>query len=135
MKKEFSAHPLIIFTFIKPFLFVLVFPFIKALIQYFLDKQITNVLGIELSIFVVLTVIAFLRYRAYKIYCDEDTVTVKTGFIFRRTAEIKNSNLSSVQVTQNPIEAIFSAVTVSINTEAGSVNRSDFKLKMYKRDY
>ena len=135
MKKVFKAHPLIIFTFMKPFLFVLVFPFIKALIQYFLDKQITDVLSIELSIFVILTVTAFFRYRAYEIYCDEDIITVKTGFIFRRTAEIKIENLSSVQVTQNPIEAVFSAVTVCINTEAGSANRSDFKLKMYKRDY
>ena len=135
MKKTFKAHPLMIFTFIKPFLFVLVFPFIKALIQYFLDKQITNVLGIELTIFVILTVVAVLRYRAYRINCHEDSITVKTGFIFRRTARIKKSNLSSVQVTQNPIEAVFSAVTVSINTEAGSANRSDFKLKMRKKDY
>ena len=126
MKKIFKAHPLMIFTFMKPFLFVLVFPFIKALIQYFLDKRITDVLSIELTIFVILSVIAFFRYRAYKIYCDEENITVKTGFIFRKTAVIKISNLSSVQVTQNPIEAIFSAVTVCINTEAGTTNRSDF---------
>lgn len=135
MKKVFKAHPLIIFTFMKPFLFVLVFPFIKALIQYFLDKHITDVLSIELTIFVILSAIAFLRYRAYTICRDEENVTVKTGFIFRRTAVIKISNLSSVQITQNPIEAIFSAVTVCINTEAGTTNHSDFKLKMWKKDY
>lgn len=134
MKKEFRAHPLMILTFIKPFLFVLILPFIKALLQYLMDRQINDVLGFELLIFVILTIIAFLRYRAYRIYCDNESVTVKTGFILKKMAEIKISNLSSVKATQNPLDAVFDAVTFSINTEAGSTNRADFKMKMRVKD-
>ncbi len=134
MKKEYRAHPIMILTLIKPFLFILVLPFIKAVLQYFIDKQITDVLGLELIIFVILSVIAFLRYRSYKICISEDTITVNLGFIFRQTAEIKLSKLSSVRATQNPLDMLCRAVTVSINTEAGSVNRSDFKIKMWAKD-
>lgn len=134
MKKEYRAHPIMMLTLIKPFLFILVIPFIKAVLQYFIDRQITDVLGIELIIFVVLTVIAFFRYKSYRISIENDTVTVKLGFIFTQTAEIKLSKLSSVRATQNPLDMLCRAVTVSINTEAGSVNRSDFKIKMRLRD-
>lgn len=130
MKKEFRAHPLMIFTFIKPFLFVLILPLIKACIQYFVDKQITDILGIELLLFSILTVIAFFRYRAYRVYCEDGIITVKTGFLFIKTAEIRTDKLSSVQTTQNPIDAIFKAVTLCINTEAGVQNKSDFKFKI-----
>ena len=134
MKKEYRAHPIMMLSLIRPFLFILIFPFIKAVLQYFIDKEITDVLGLELIIFIILTVIAFLRYRAYRIYIDNETVTVKLGFIFKKSAEIKLSKLSSVRATQNPFDFLCRAVTLSINTEAGSVNRSDFKFKMWLRD-
>lgn len=134
MKKEFRAHPLMIFTFIKPFLFVLVLPLIKACIQYLVDKQITDILGMELLIFSILTVIAFLRCKAYRVYCEEGLITVKTGFLFVKTAEIRIDKLSSVQAVQNPIDTLFRVVTLSINTEAGVQNRSDFKFKIGLKD-
>lgn len=134
MKKEFKAHPLMILTLIKPFLFVLVFPFIKALLQYFADRKITDVLSLELTVFVIITVIAFLRFKTYRISCDGETVTIKLGLIFSKKADIDISKLSSVQTVQNPLDAIFRAVTFNINTEAGSANRADYKFKLSVKD-
>lgn len=135
MKKEFRAHPLMIFNLMKPFLFVLVLPFIKAVLQYFISREIDSVLGLEISIFTVLVLISYFRYRAYKISYEKEVLTIKRGFIFSQTAKIKVSNISSVSATRNPLDMIFGAVMVSINTEAGKVNRSDFKLKMSYKLY
>ena len=55
MKKGYNAHPIMMLSLIKPFLFILIFPLIKAVLQYFIDKQITDVLELELAIFFVLT--------------------------------------------------------------------------------
>lgn len=134
MKKEYRAHPIMMLSLIKPFLFILIFPFIKAVLQYFIDKQITDVLEFELIIFVCLSLIAFFRYRSYRICVDGDTITVNLGFIFKKKAEIRLSKLSSLQASRNPLDLLMRSVTLSINTEAGSVNQSDFKVKMWFKD-
>ncbi len=134
MKKEYRAHPIMMLSLIRPFLFILILPFLKAVLQYFIDKQITDVLEFELIIFLGLVIIAFFRYRAYRICIEGDTVTVKLGFIFKRNAEIKLSKLSSLQASRNPLDFLVRSVTLSINTEAGTINKSDFKVKMWFKD-
>ena len=76
MKKEFRAHPLMIFNLMKPFLFVLVLPFIKAVLQYFISREIDSVLGLEISIFTVLALISYFRYLAYKISYENEVLTI-----------------------------------------------------------
>ena len=44
MKKEFHAHPLMLVSLIKPFLFVLVLPVLKGVIQYIIKRRVTGVL-------------------------------------------------------------------------------------------
>ena len=56
MKKEYRAHPIMMLSLIKPFLFILILPFIKAILQYFIDKQITDVLEFGMMIFVGLSI-------------------------------------------------------------------------------
>lgn len=49
MKKEFRAHPLMLVSLIKPFLFVLVLPVLKGVIQYIIKRRVTGVLTLELN--------------------------------------------------------------------------------------
>ena len=46
MKKVYRAHPLMILRFIKPFLFILILPVVKAVLQYLIDGKIEDVLGL-----------------------------------------------------------------------------------------
>ncbi len=134
MNKEFKAHPLMMLTLIKPFLFVLVLPFLKALLKYFFEDHFANILIVELRILFFLIIISFIRYKSYKILVSDDTITVKRGVVFRQSAEIKLSKLSSVQVRRNLLDMLCGSVMISINTEAGAVNSSDFKMKMSLND-
>ena len=134
MKKVYKAHPLMILTRMKPFLFVLVLPFVRGLLQYVTDREITGILGIELFLFAVIFLFCYLSWRSFSLTVNEDTIKIRSGFIFVKRAEIKISVLSSVQSERNVLDWALRSVTYSINTEAGSRNRSDFRFKLWVKD-
>lgn len=134
MKREFRAHPIMIVNLIKPFLFVLVFPLLKGVVQYFTKGEITGVLTLELIAFAVITLFAALRCSSFRLICGESTVTIKIGIILRCKSVISISKLSSVQTVQNPADAVFRAVTYRINTEAGPKGSADFEFKLSLKD-
>ncbi len=132
MKRTFKAHPLMILKFVKPFLFVLLLPVIKGVLQYLTNKTVDGVLGLEIFLFMCLTAIGILRWQSFSLICNEQnrTVTIKSGFLFKRTAKINIAKLSSVQTTKSPLDMIFRSVTYKINTEAGNSRKSDFEFKL-----
>ncbi len=134
MRKEYKAHPLMMLSIMKPTLFILIFPFIKGIVNYLTDRRLTSVIIIELILFLMIFAVAMLRYRSFRISVDNEKVYIRSGFLFVTRAEIKISQLSSVQSRQNPFDAIFRCVTYIINTEAGRKNRSDFKFKLSLKD-
>ncbi len=134
MKKEFRAHPLMIISLVKPFLFILVFPVLKGVIQYLIKGQVTGVLTLELIAFAAITSLATLRCVSFRLICKEKSVIIKTGVLLKFTSVISISKLSSVQAVQNPLDAVFGAVTYRVNTEAGRRGRSDFEFKLSKKD-
>ncbi len=136
MKKRFKAHPLMILSFIKPTLFLLLLPVIKGAIQYFVTKDVDGVIGLEILVLSIIFVIAVLRWRSYTLICDNQKgiVSIEYGFVFKRMAKIDIAKLSSVQTTQNPVDAIFRAVTFKINTEAGGRDRTDFEFKLSRKN-
>ena len=119
-----------ILRFIKPFLFVLLFPVLRAGIQLFSEGEINNILGAEITAFVLIIVVAALKCFAFRLIYDGKEIFVKTGLIFVKRAKLKVSKLSSVQTARNPFDAIFGAMTFRINTEAGTENKPDFEFKL-----
>ncbi len=132
MNKTFRAHPLMIFNFLKPFLFVLLIPVVRGLIQYAANGEYDSILYFEIILLLALAVIGFLRWWCFKLILNEEkhTITVISGLFFRRTAKINVNRLSSVQTKQNPLEFIFRAVTFRLNTEAGSLDKADYEFKL-----
>ena len=132
MNKVFRAHPLMIFNFLKPFLFVLLIPVVRGVIQYAASGEYDSILKFEIVLSIVLFVIGCLRWWCFKLILNEEkhTITVVSGLFFRRTAKINVDKLSSVQTKQNPLEFIFRAVTFRINTEAGNLNKADYEFKL-----
>lgn len=134
MKITFKAHPVMTLTYLKPFLFVLVFPVIKGLVQYIRHRRVSGILPLETGLFIGILVIAILRYRSFSITVDRDKLTVKSGFLYKSESEINLSRLSSVSSKRNPIDVLFKSVTFSVNTEAGRPSKPDFKFKLYLSD-
>ena len=136
MIKNFKAHPLMIITFLKPFLVFLLLPVINGIRQYIQYKTYDSILGAELFLLTVITVIAIFRWRTFLLICntENNTITIKRGLLFKRRATIAISKLSSVQAARGPLDAIFRSVTYRINTEAGASTRPDFEFKMSSKN-
>ena len=134
MKQSFKAHPLMILSFLKPFLFILLIPVIRGVSEYIKNGEITQILGIEILLFGAILLFAILRWRAFSVECDEKVVVVKTGVFAVSRAVIPINGLSSVQSEQTPFDYIFSSVTFRINTEAGSREKTDYSFKLSRRD-
>lgn len=130
MKREFRAHPLMIFTIMKPFLLILLIPVLRGVIQYLKNGEITRILGIEILLFAIITIFGIMRWRAFRLICTESTVTVRDGVFLVRNAVIPISGLSSVQSEMSPLDQIFRSVTFRINTEAGSREKTDYSFKL-----
>ena len=131
MNKVYRAHPLMIWKFIKPFLFVLLFPMLRALLQYLeFNRIFQSFLWFEVSFLSVILLAATLRWICFKVEFDGKAITIKSGVLFKKCAEIDISKLSSVQTVRNPFDTLFGAMTFRINTEAGEKTRSDYEFKL-----
>ena len=63
MKKEFKAHPLMIISLIKPFLFILILPVLKGVVQYIIRREVTGVLTLELIAFMIISTFTSILIR------------------------------------------------------------------------
>ena len=132
MNKTFRAHPLMILNLLKPFLFVLLIPVARGLIQYFSTGKYDSILYFETLLIIALLLIGVLRWLCFRLILNEEnhTITIISGLFFRKVAKINVERLSSVQSKQNPIEYLLRAVTYRINTEAGTLGKADYEFKL-----
>lgn len=132
--KQIKAHPLMILKLIKPFLFILIIPVIRALTEYIILKKITGFLKFELFAVFLIFIIGFLKLRSFKLKIFDNSVEITQGLIIKKTAFIKKEKISSVCFQKNPIDMVFKAITFCINTEAGKPRKQDFEIKLYNKD-
>lgn len=130
MKKVYKPHFLMLIKFLKPTLFILLFPAIRAPLQYLIKGEISGLFGLEVTAFIIIFIIALLKFLNFRVIYTEEKVVIKSGFIFKSVSEIDVKRLSSVQTTRNPIDIIFGAMSFCINTEAGVKNKPDFEFKL-----
>ena len=129
----FKAHPLMLYRFLKPFLFVLVLPFIKGAVQYLLYKEVSGVWTLEFIAFSFIFSVALLRMFSFSLTVEDDFLTVRNGFFLRRKVKIPRKELSSISYRRNLADLIFSSVTFRLNTEAGSTEKADVEFKLSRR--
>ncbi len=135
MTKVYKPHPFMIWRFLKPYLFVLLLPILRAGLQYIRFKRIFDSLfWYELAFFILILVVAILKCFCFKVTCDGKNVTIKSGVLFTRRADIPISKLSSVQTLRNPFDMLFGAMTFRINTEAGEKTKADYEFKLKFKD-
>ncbi len=131
---EFKAHPMMFFKIIKPYIFVLFLPFLRAFVQYVTIGKTSGTIFLEFVAISIISVIAFLGCKSVQISVKNNKVTIKKGFVIKNETSINISRISSISTKQNIIDLILGSVSCSINTEAGRPKKDDFKLKLYKKD-
>ncbi len=134
IKRTYRAHPIIMLGTVKPFLFVLILPVVKGAVQYILSGRITGILSPSLIAAALVSLIAYLNYRAFCITVDGNQIVINKGFFIKSTSVIRRERLSSVAVNRGILDLIFGSVTFKINTEAGTAGKTDFSFKLYRKD-
>ncbi len=131
---EFKAHPTMIFKIIKPYLFILILPFIRAFLQYITIGKTKGTIYFELLAIGLVAIAAFCGWRAIKIKIKNNRLIIEKGFFIKSRSVIDISCISSISIRQNIFDAITKGATCAINTEAGRPKKNDFSFKLYKSD-
>lgn len=134
IKTTFKAHPIMILRLMKPYLFILILPLLRALIQYITNGEIDGLLSLELIAFGFVLIIAFLGWYSISITTNDRYITIRKGFLVKSCSVIEISRLSSISLKQGVIGYLFKCVDCAINTEAGRPQKSDFEIKMRADD-
>lgn len=134
MKYKFKIHPLMIFTMLPPYLFFLAIPLVKVILKFLISRETHGLFLWESIALIGLLLMGIAEFKRYSVKIDEEKIKIEWGFIFRRSASVYISNISSAEETVSIIDRVFGAVTYKINTEAGFPKRVDFKFKLYKEE-
>ena len=133
-KNLFRAHPLIIFSYIKPFLFILLFPLFRAVVEFLAGGQFDNFVMGEFLAVLFLFVYAIIKWRSFLLENGQTTLKIRTGLFFLREAVLPKEKISTIEIIRNPIDVAFRCATMKINTETGIRGRTDYRLKIAQRD-
>ena len=131
---EFRAHPVMFFKMLKPYLFILILPFIRAFVQYVKIGKTSGIILLEFIAVVFISVLAFCGWKSIKIGVKRNRLVIEKGFFIKSRSAIDLSLISSVSIKQNVIDRVIGSVTCAINTESGRFNKNDFEFKLYKND-
>ena len=88
MRRQFKAHPFMILNYMKPFLFVLVIPLIKGIIQYIFYRRATGVLAMEAVALLAVLLIGYLKFRSFSIVCGKSGVKITDGIFIKKVSYI-----------------------------------------------
>lgn len=127
---SFKAHPLIILTYLKPYMFILLIPTAQGVASYFVNRKLTSlILGEFLTAAVILT-LSILKFLRFRMTIRTDHITVQQGILLRNTARIPIDKISTAFVRTGPLLILCRAVEIRLNTEAGRPGKADFKMIM-----
>ena len=130
IRRVYGAHPAMAVRIIKPFLFVLILPLIKGVLQYIATGEATGVLTLEIFAAAALILSAVSGVRAFSVTVDGERLIIRRGLLFRSVSVIRRERLSSVTVRRGLLDVLTGAATYTVNTEAGVAGKTDFSFKV-----
>ena len=135
MKPEITlrAHPLMIVRYLWRYLFVLLIPVVRGLLNYGRSGTLSHLVAGEAALGAVIVAVAVLKWSRCRVIIARDRLTVRTGLFLSRTAVVPLGHIASALFEYNPVLALFGAVAVRIDTEAGGRKNADFALILTRR--
>lgn len=133
MKKVYRAHPYMAFSFLKPYLFVLIIPLLYALLRFLRTGEKTSILFAEIVIFVALAALSLWRCAAFRLVLDGQTIFLRRGVFFRQDSVIPREKLTVARFRRGATHFVTGSTAVQLNTEAGTGERADFSFVMSRK--
>lgn len=134
INKSYTAHPIMVVYYLKPFLFILLIPLFNALINALLKQEVDGLLLSEIIITAILSACSLMKWKRFSITLTDSSIKICSGLFFCRTVEIPKNKISSIQTLRHISDRIFGSVTLRINTESGRKGKADFEVKVSRCD-
>lgn len=131
---KIRTHPLQFFRFLRPFIFILILPTLRRIIQFLLTGTYDDFLPAEffLTLWVIST--AFFRTRNFYLKVQNNTLIIGQGVFLERVSFINQKGINWCSIDINPIDKIFGTATVKIKTSLSPLPRSDLILTLRLND-
>lgn len=126
--KLFRAHPFMIFTYLKPYLFILLIPVIRGALNYGSSETLPQLLIGEIVLAAIITMIALIKWRRCMLIIEKNFIRIRMGFLFTTDAIIPISKIASTYLETKPILWAARGVLLRLDTEAGRTGKSDFEI-------
>ena len=126
--KVIRTHPLMIVGYLKPYLFVLLLPLLRGLLNYGTSGVLSRLIVGEALLAFVITSAAVAKWLLCRLTISDDLIRIREGLLFVKEAMIPRDKISSMFVETKPLLWLFRGLIVRFDTEAGRPGKSDFDL-------
>ena len=133
----FRSHPIYILHFLRKYLFILLIPLGRGFVHALTGGFASWIQGAWMDILAVLLffLTSFLLWLACRIQVSPSAITVKQGFLFRRTIFIPASRFSCVTSISAFYLKPFHAMQVRIDTPGGRIRKADLVLTISQKNW
>lgn len=133
-KRSFTAHPIQVFYYLKPTVFILLIPIFRTVILALAGHKTNKFFLSEIILAALIVVYSIIKWRRFNLLLTNEKIIIKEGLFLSAITEIKKESISSLQTVRKIADRIFGCVTLRINTESGRKGRADFEIKLSRRD-
>ncbi len=123
-----KTHPLMIFKFTRRYIFILLFPLFRGLLNYGATGSLSSLVIMELILAFLIIFVSVLRWMSFSVIFRDDCLVVDSGVIIRRHAVMPTEKISVSYTGHNPLLALLGAVSVRIDTDSGFRKKADFEI-------
>lgn len=125
-QRVLRAHPFMIFAYLKPYLFILLLPLLRGLLNYGVSGALPRLIRGEAALAFLITAAAVAKWLRCRLVLSGDRIRIREGLFFTKEAMIQRDKIASLFMETRPLLWVFRGIVVRFDTEAGRPGKSDF---------
>lgn len=126
---EFKPHPLAIWDYIKPLLFVWILPVVKRAAERLFLKDIQKGFFLEAITIVAIGIYGVLKFKNYRIVADEEKIILKSGNLLKKEKFIYREGIFTARAQKTVWNIVFGGLTLFLQLEG---RNKEIKLRLSK---
>lgn len=126
---EFKPHPLAIWDYIKPLLFVWILPVVKRAAERAFSIDAPRGFFLEATTIVAIGIYGVLKFKNYRIAVDKEKIIFKSGNLLKKEKFIYREGIFAARAQKTVWNIIFGGLTLFLQLEG---RNKEIKLRLSK---
>ncbi len=123
-----KTHPLMIFKFTRRYVFILLLPLVRSILNYGVTGALSRLVIMESLLAFLILVVSVMRWLSFSVVFRDDCIIVDSGVLVRRHAVMPLEKISISYTERNLLLGFFGAVAARIDTDSGFRKKADFEI-------